>query len=181
MHLLEIDFYQNILCRGCNSNKSPLVNSNGSAPGRRQGHVEFRMIRRPLWFYRSRVRDFLFTQISGHSPIKNLEVLNISELEDFCIYWCQSYMPLTHMRSKSPVTKFGQQKFCRVCLERTVFCICIRISFPFPSFSDHSISLIFRTTCTVLGQLDRGGVPLYIVGRAGKTAPIYFGKSNLQF
>ena len=55
----------------------------------------------------------LFTQISGHSPIKILKVLNISKLQDnFSIYWCEFCMPLIHMRSKCPVTKFGQQKPC---------------------------------------------------------------------
>ena len=35
-------------------------------------------------------QGFLFTQISGHSPIEILKVLNISKLQDnFCIYWCE--------------------------------------------------------------------------------------------
>ena len=56
-------------------------------------------------------QGFLFTQISGHSPIKILKVLNISKLQDnFCIYWCEFCMPLVHLRSECPVTKFGQQK-----------------------------------------------------------------------
>ena len=60
------------------------------------------------WF---RLQGFLFTQISGHSPIKILKVLNISKLQDnFSIYWCGFYMPLVHLKSKCPVTKFSQQK-----------------------------------------------------------------------
>ena len=65
----------------------------------------------PIRFPHHRV--FLLTQISGHSPIKILEVPNISNLQDnFCIYWCEFCMPLMHMRSKCPVTKFGQPKPC---------------------------------------------------------------------
>ena len=56
---------------------------------------------------------FLFTQFSGQCPIKILGVLNISELQDnVCIYWCEFHMPLIHMRSNCPITKFGQQKPC---------------------------------------------------------------------
>ena len=58
-------------------------------------------------------QGFLFTQISGHSLIKILKVLNISKLQDnFCIYWCEFYMLLVRLRSKCPVIKFGQQKPC---------------------------------------------------------------------
>ena len=61
-------------------------------------------------------QGFLFTQISGHSPIKILKALNISKLQDnFCIYWCEFYMLLVHLRSKCPVTcvtKVGRQKPC---------------------------------------------------------------------
>ena len=32
-------------------------------------------------------QGFLFTQISGHGPIKILKVQNISKLQDFSIYW----------------------------------------------------------------------------------------------
>ena len=40
---------------------------------------------------------FLFTQISGHVPIKILEVLNISKLQDnFCIYWCEFHLHLIY-------------------------------------------------------------------------------------
>ena len=61
---------------------------------------------------------FLFTQISGHVPIKILEVLNISKLQDnFCIYidvnficiWFIMFIPI---KSNCPVTKFSQQKPC---------------------------------------------------------------------
>ena len=58
-------------------------------------------------------QGFLFTQISGHSLIKILKVLNISKLQvNFCIYLCEFYMPLVRLRSKCPVTKFGQQNPC---------------------------------------------------------------------
>ena len=58
-------------------------------------------------------QGFLFTQISGHSPIKILKVRNISKLQDnFSIYWCWFYMPLVHLKSKCPVTKFSHQKPC---------------------------------------------------------------------
>ena len=57
------------------------------------------------------MQGFLFTQISGHSPIKILKVRNILKLQDnFSIYWCWFYMPLVHLKSKCPVTKFSQQK-----------------------------------------------------------------------
>ena len=57
------------------------------------------------------LQGFLFTQISGHSPIKILKILNISKLQDnFHIYLCEFHMPFMRMRSKCPVTKFGQQK-----------------------------------------------------------------------
>ena len=56
-------------------------------------------------------RIFIWNQILRHSPIKCLKVLHISKLYDnFCIYWCELYMPLVHWRWKCPVTKFGQQK-----------------------------------------------------------------------
>ena len=59
------------------------------------------------------IQGFLFTQISGHSPIKIMEVLNIFQLQDnFSIYWYEFFMPLVHLRPKCPVTKFGQQKPC---------------------------------------------------------------------
>ena len=63
-----------------------------------------------LWNAFENDQGFLFTQISGHSLIKILEVLNISELQDNLYDWCEFHMPLTHIRSKCPVTKFGQQK-----------------------------------------------------------------------
>ena len=54
---------------------------------------------------------FIGTQILRHSPIKCLKVLHVFKLYDnFCIYWCELYMPLVHWRWKCPVTKFGQQK-----------------------------------------------------------------------
>ena len=62
-------------------------------------------------------QGFLFTQISGHSLIKILEVLAISKLQDnFCIYLCEFYMPFMHMRPKCPCTKFEQQKPC-ICIQ----------------------------------------------------------------
>ena len=64
-----------------------------------------------LWKVLTCFQGFLFTQVLGHSLIKILKVLDISKLQDnFCIYWCEFYMPLVHLRSKCPVTKFGQQK-----------------------------------------------------------------------
>ena len=46
-------------------------------------------------------RDFFF--YLGHSPIKVLKVLNISKFQDmFCLYRCEFYMPLRHIRSKCP-------------------------------------------------------------------------------
>ena len=44
-----------------------------------------------------------------------LNVLNVSKLRDnfyvhIYIYWCVFHMPLIHMKSKCPVTKFDQQK-----------------------------------------------------------------------
>ena len=71
--------------------------------------------------YNGTNQGFLLTQISGHSPIKILEVLNISKLQDnFCIYWCEFHMPLIHMRSKFPVTKFGQQTPCKAITSTSV-------------------------------------------------------------
>ena len=65
------------------------------------------------------VQGSLFIQISGHSPIKILKVLNMSKLRDnFCIYWCECYMSLRHLGLKCPVTKFGQQKPCSLPSQR---------------------------------------------------------------
>ena len=148
MHLPEIDFYQNICCRGCNSNKSPLVNSNGSAPGRRQGHVEFRMIRRPLWFYRSRVRDFLFTQIPGHSPIKiwkswtfpSLKISVYIDVNLICLWhtWGQN-LPLQNSGSKnSVVCVLNEQYFAFVFGFHFPFLHFLII--PFPDFQNNMYS-----------------------------------------
>ena len=59
----------------------------------------------------TKLQGFLFTQISGHSPIKILKIRNISKLQgNFSIYWCWFYMPLVHLKWKCPGTKFSQQK-----------------------------------------------------------------------
>ena len=58
-------------------------------------------------------QGLLFTQISGHSPIKILKVLNILKLQDnFSVHWYEFFTPLVHLRPKCPVTKFGQQNPC---------------------------------------------------------------------
>ena len=55
-------------------------------------------------------KGFLFTQISGHDPIKILIALTISKPQDnLSTYLCEFHMLLIHVRSKCPVTKFNKK------------------------------------------------------------------------
>ena len=86
-----------------------LSNSYAWLQVRRNSRMKYSLCSLLRWIFASwmiQTQGFLFTQISGHSPIKMLEVLNNSELQDnFLIYIF--HMSLIHMKSKCPATKFG--------------------------------------------------------------------------